>query len=75
MTSKSVVARREPIEREDIEEKLREIQDRMRPVGETARTVGLATGVGIAAVAVLAAYWLGRRRGRRRQAVVEIRRI
>lgn len=67
--------RSERIEREDIEEKLREIRDRTKPMGETARTMGLATGVGIAAVAVLAAYWFGRRRGRRRQAVVEIRRI
>ncbi len=75
MRPEGIAVERRRIDREDIEGKLREIQDRMQPAAERARVLGLAAGVGVAAVAVLGAYWLGRRRGKRRQAVVEIRRI
>jgi 1-aminocyclopropane-1-carboxylate deaminase/D-cysteine desulfhydrase-like pyridoxal-dependent ACC family enzyme len=64
-----------PIERRDIEAKIRELQG---DVEETARsatstlvTVGAVVAVGVIAVAFI----LGKRRGRRRTTVVEVRRI
>ena len=63
------------ISRDDIESKLRELQGEVDTNLESARTVGLAAGVGIAVVLVLVAYILGRRKGRKRQMVLEIKRV
>lgn len=63
------------ISRDDIESKLRELQGEVDEGMDTARSVGAVVAVGAAVVLVVAAYWLGRRRGRRRRTVVEIRRI
>lgn len=63
------------IEPRDLEAKFRELQggvvDARESVLATAITVGSLVGVGVVAVAFL----LGRRRGRRRTTVVEVRRI
>jgi hypothetical protein len=73
MTSYGSVAR--PIERGDLERKLRELQggvsDTRDSVLATAITVGAVVAVGVVAVAFL----LGRRRGKKRSTVVEVRRI
>jgi hypothetical protein len=63
------------ITREDIESKLHELQGEVDENIESAR--GIATVVGVAAgvLLVVAAYWLGRRRGKKRQVVLEIKRI
>ena len=65
-----------PITRSDIEAKLREIrgtaEDAAPDVPATARRGGM---VAVGAVAVLGAFVLGRRRGRKKSTVVEIRRI
>jgi hypothetical protein len=64
-----------PISRDDIEAKLRQIRQEVRGEASAAAPVGLAVA-GLAVIAVLSvAYLLGRRRGRIRSAVVEIRRI
>ena len=63
------------ITRDDIEAKFRELQ---RDVDDTVETtMGLAVVVGAAAVVgILAvAFVLGRKRGRKRTTVVEIRRV
>lgn len=63
------------ITRADIEAKLRAIRDGIEPLEEQARS-GIAAALPVAAaVAVLAAYLAGRRKGRKRRAVIEIRRI
>ena len=63
------------VSRNDIESKLRELQGEVDSVGERARTGVLVAGA-VAAVTVLAAvYLLGRRRGKKRTTVVEIRRV
>ncbi len=64
-----------PITRDDIEAKLREMAGGVDEQVQAARPA-LLTGaaVGVSALVVLA-YLLGRRRGRRRSAVVEIRRL
>lgn len=63
------------ITRDDLESKFRELQ---RDVDDTAeQAMGMAVVVGAAAVvAVLAvAFVIGRRRGRKRTTIVEIRRV
>ncbi|MGH9181893.1 MAG: hypothetical protein ACRDY5_09280 [Acidimicrobiales bacterium] len=59
----------------DLEVKLREITGDVEEKGEAAKpTVMMVAGLAVVAV-VAVAYLLGRRRGRRRSTVVEIRRV
>jgi hypothetical protein len=65
----------EPITRDQIEAKFREltgeVTDEVQETRSQAVTVGLAVAVALVAVVFL----IGRRNGRRRSAVVEVRRI
>jgi hypothetical protein len=63
------------IRRSDIEAKLREINGEVRESAQAAAPMVLAAGVAAVVVLLSAAYLIGRRRGRKRSAVVEIRRI
>lgn len=64
-----------PISRDDIEAKLRELRGEVDGVGERAKGGAVIVGA-VAAVAVLATvYLLGRRRGKKRTTVVEVRRV
>lgn len=63
------------ISRDDIEAKLREISGDVDERVESARPQILAGAVGGVILVALVAYLLGRRGGRRRSALVEIRRI
>jgi hypothetical protein len=72
-TTSTVPAKR--ITRDDIESKMRELQGEVDTNLESARSVGLAAGVAVTIVLVLFAYVLGRRRGKKRQTILEIRRI
>jgi LPXTG-motif cell wall-anchored protein len=63
------------ITREDIETKLRQLKGDAEEVGNAQKTNGIIVA-GVAGVLVLAlAYFLGRRRGRKKSAFVEIRRL
>jgi len=64
-----------PITRDDLEAKFREIQGGSQAGADAARGVGRMTGVLVAVGAVGVAYLLGRRRGRKRRTVVEVRRV
>jgi hypothetical protein len=73
-----MVATKEPsnkITRDDIEAKLRELQGEVDDGVESARGVGVIAAVAVGVAVVVTAYWLGRRRGKKRQTVLEIRRI
>lgn len=63
------------ISRTDIEAKLRSIRDSIEPVGEGAKGGLKAALPVIAVVVVLAAYVVGRRGGKKRRAIIEIRRV
>lgn len=63
------------ITRDDIEAKLRELQGEVGEGVEAAKGFGTVVAVVAVTAVVVTAYWLGRRRGRRRQTVVEIRRV
>jgi hypothetical protein len=63
------------ITREDIEAKLRDITGDVSDTVDAARGIGVAVAVGAGVLLVVTAYWLGRRKGKRRRTVLEIRRI
>ena len=63
------------VSRDDIESKLREIRGEVDSVGEASRSYVLLAGA-VAAVTVLGlAYVLGRRKGKKKTTVVEVRRV
>ena len=65
----------DPITRDDIESKFREIQGEVDTIEDEARSyVGIAVAA-VAVTVVVVAFVLGNRRGKKRRTVVEIRRI
>ncbi|MGQ0832374.1 MAG: hypothetical protein ACT4OV_11920 [Microthrixaceae bacterium] len=64
-----------PITRDDLEGKLRELQGGVTDTRESATSVLITVGAVVAVGVVALAFLAGRRRGRRRSTVVEVRRI
>jgi hypothetical protein len=75
MSAKTAATLDRKITRDDIEAKLRDIQGDVGQRAEAAKVPAVAIAVGVAVVTIAAAYFLGRRKGKRRQTVLEIRRI
>ena len=68
-------AQPQPIRRSDLEAKMRELQGEVTDTAEAA-TNTLVTVAAVVAVGVIAvAFLLGRRKGRKRTTIVEVRRI
>ena len=63
------------ITRDDIEAKLKELQGEVGGKAEAAKMPAIAIAVGVVVLSIAAAYVLGRRKGRRRNTVLEIRRL
>lgn len=63
------------ITRDDLEDKFRELEGEARDQVESARSTAIAAGVVALLVVLLLAFLLGRRKGRHRSTVVEIRRV
>lgn len=63
------------ITRDDLEARFRALQGGVVDKAESARSQLLKAGVGAAVVALVIAYLLGRRKGRRKTTLVEIRRL
>jgi hypothetical protein len=63
-----------PVERADIEHRLRDLRSDFESVKQSATGAGLAAGLGLALLLVLAAFVIGRKRGLAKYAFVEIRR-
>jgi len=63
------------ITRRDIEAKLEELKGSVEPVAEQAKGAAIAVGAALVVGLVLTAYVFGRRRGRKRQTIVEIKRV
>jgi hypothetical protein len=63
------------ISRADIEAKLREMRGEVEQTAEAAKTPILAIAGAVAVAVVFLAFQLGKRRGRRKSTVVEIRRV
>jgi hypothetical protein len=71
----SVPASDRPVTRADIEAKLREIRGEVDATADTAKSYALVVGVVGVAALVGMVYLLGRRRGRKKTTVVEVRRL
>ena len=63
------------ITREDIETKLRQLKGDADDVAQANKTNGLVVAALGAIVVIALAYFLGRRKGKKRSAFVEIRRL
>ena len=63
------------ITRDDIESKLREIRGDVSEVGNASKTYVVAAGAVLLTAVVAGAYLLGRRKGKRKTTLVEIRRV
>lgn len=60
---------------DDIEAKLRDIQGEVEVVGQEAMNTAIMVGAAIVTGVVVLAFVLGRRRGRKRRTVLEVRRV
>ncbi len=69
-----MVAPSKPITRDDIKAKLVEIQDDATTTVESAKTTIIAVAAGVGVVVLVGIYVLGRRGGRRRSTVIELKR-
>jgi len=65
----------EKITREQIEGKLREMTGGVSEEVEGVKSQALAIGLGVVVVSVAVVFLLGRRMGRRKSTIVEVRRI
>jgi hypothetical protein len=75
MNAKPAVLPDRKITRDDIEAKLQELRGEVDQRTEAAKVPAIAIAVGVVVLTIAAAYVLGRRRGKKRQTVFEIRRI
>lgn len=64
-----------PVTRGTIEAKLREIRGEVETTAESARPYAIVAGVVVAVAVVGMAYLLGRRKGKKKTTLVEIRRV
>ncbi len=65
----------DPITRDDLEDKFRELEGDAREQVVSARSTLVTAGVVAALLVLLLAFLLGTRKGRKRSTVVEIRRV
>jgi hypothetical protein len=64
-----------PINRSDIQAKLEEIKGEVDETASTAKPFVLAAGIAIAVGVVTVAYLMGKRRGRKKTTIVEVKRV
>lgn len=62
------------ISRDDIKNRLVEIQDEAVGTAEDAKSQLIAVGAAAAVIALLVVFFLGRRTGKRKSTVIEVRR-
>lgn len=70
-----MAAPKTPINRSDIEAKLREIKGEVDTQADAAKPIGLAVGVVVAVGVVSLVFLYGKRKGKKKTTVVEIRRV
>lgn len=66
---------RHPITRDDLERQMRAIQGEVDETRESAQSSLLAVGAVAVVAAIAIAFLAGRRKGRKRTTIVEVRRI
>jgi 1-aminocyclopropane-1-carboxylate deaminase/D-cysteine desulfhydrase-like pyridoxal-dependent ACC family enzyme len=70
-----VNAQPQPIGRDDLEAKMRELQGEVTETREQATTTLVTVGAIVVVGVIAVAFLLGRRKGRKRTTVVEVRRL
>ncbi|HUP69493.1 MAG TPA: hypothetical protein VM142_06720 [Acidimicrobiales bacterium] len=65
----------QPVTRDAIEAKLRQIKGEVDTSANAAKPVALMIGVGLAVAVVGLAYVMGRRKGKKKTTLVEVRRV
>lgn len=65
----------QPISRNDLENKMRELQGEVDETRQTAASSIVTVGAVVLVAVVAVAFLLGRRKGKKRTTVVEVRRI
>lgn len=68
-------ATRRPISRDDIEAKFRELRGEADRTAKAARGTLIAAGGAVALIVLVTVFLLGRRRGKPRTTIVEVRRV
>ena len=63
------------VSRKDIEAKFREIKADLEGTAESAKGMAVSIGAAVAVVVVLGAFLLGRRRGKKKTTMIEVRRL
>ena len=63
------------VTRDDLEAKFRELEGGARDQAESAKTTIVTAGLVAAVIVLLLAFLLGRRAGKQRSTIVEIRRV
>lgn len=64
-----------PIRKEDLEAKMRELQGGVEETKESATSMLLTVGVVVLVGVIAIAFFSGRRKGKKRTTIVEVRRI
>lgn len=75
MSSPAVSTTKAPVTKADLEAKLRELQGGVDETRESAMSTAITVGAVVAVGVVAVAFLFGRRRGKKRSTVVEVRRI
>jgi len=70
-----VNAQPQPIQRDDLEAKMRELQGEVTETRESATSTLLTVGAVVVVGVIAVAFLLGRRKGKKRTTVVEVRRL
>jgi hypothetical protein len=68
-------ATRGPISRDDLEAKFRELQGETERTTQAAKGTLIAAGAGIGLIILAAVFLFGRRRGKPKTTIVEVRRV
>lgn len=75
MSATAKVSAGNRVSRGDIEDKLRQIRTEVDSLGDSSRSYLLMAGAAAAVAVVALAFVLGRRRGKKKTTVVEVRRV
>ncbi len=75
MSAAGTGPRAERITRQDIESRFRALQGEVDEVADQAVSTALMAGLVVGATIVVLAFLVGRRRGRRKSAIIEVRRL
>lgn len=75
MTATQKVGEGAHISRDDIESKLRELRGEVDQTGDNIRQYAVVAGAAVAVAVVALAFAWGKRKGRKKTTVVEVRRV